>query len=77
MISMDPRRRALSRRHSQEMGALFRQFVDKHPDVEFYAGELTEEQEAAWDAFSADLLARHDAQRAALADELEAEQRRP
>ena len=76
MISMDPRRRELSRRHSQEMGALFRQFVDAHPDVEFYVGELTDEQEAAWDAFSGELLARHDAERAALADELEAERRR-
>jgi hypothetical protein len=75
MISMDPRRRELSRRHSQEMGALFRQFIDLHPDVEFYVGELTDEQDAAWDAFSAELLARHDAERAALADELKAERR--
>jgi hypothetical protein len=71
-----PRRVELSRRHSREMGALFYEFVMSH-DVksEFLMGELTEEDEAAWDTYSAELFARHEAERRALAAELEAEQR--
>jgi hypothetical protein len=37
---------------------------------------MTAEQEAAWIAYSADVLARHRAERSALADQIEAEQRR-
>jgi hypothetical protein len=73
---MDPRRIALNRRHSQEMGVLFAQFLDAHPDVESEVSDaqMTDEQDSAWTAFSAELLARHQAERAALADEIEVEQ---
>lgn len=74
---MDPRRIELNRRHSREMGLLFAQFLDAHPDVEseVSGAQMTPEQEAAWTAFSAELLARHQAERNALADRIEAEQR--
>jgi hypothetical protein len=36
---------------------------------------MTDEQDAAWTEFSAELLRRHQAERSALADVLEAEQR--
>ena len=74
---MDPRRIELNRRHSQEMGLLFSQFLDTHPDVESEVDgeQMTAEQDAAWTAFSGELLARHQAERSALADEIEAEQR--
>ncbi|TDD38656.1 hypothetical protein E1287_05070 [Actinomadura sp. KC06] len=73
---MDPRRIRLSRRHSMEMGQLFAKFLEAHPDVEseVTGAEMTPEQDAAWTAFSADLFARHQAERSALAAELEAEQ---
>ncbi|MEU8796465.1 hypothetical protein [Spirillospora sp. NPDC048819] len=73
---MDPRRIALNRRHSLEMGSLFAKFLDAHPDVESEVddAEMTEEQEAAWTAYSAELLRLHQAERSALADILEAEQ---
>lgn len=75
---MDPRRIKLNRRHSQEMGRLFAEFLDAHPDVEseVHGAQMTPEQDASWGDFSAALLARHQAERSALADELEAEQRR-
>ena len=74
---MDPRRIALNRRHSLEMGALFTRFLDAHPDVESEVpGAVTAEQMAAWNAYSEVLFARHQAERSALADELEAERRR-
>ncbi len=74
---MDPRRLELNRRHSREMGALFARFLDAHPDVESEVNgtQMTPAQDAAWTAFSAELLARHQAERSALADEIEAEQR--
>ncbi|QKG18693.1 hypothetical protein ACTIVE_0327 [Actinomadura verrucosospora] len=74
---MDSRRIALNRRHSQEMGALFARFLDAHPDVEseVHTAQMTDEQDAAWTEFSAELLRRHQAERSALADILEAEQR--
>lgn len=74
---MDPRRLELNRRHSQEMGSLFTRFLDAHPDVEseVNGAQMTPSQDAAWAAFSAELLARHQAERSALADEIEAEQR--
>lgn len=74
---MDPRRIALNRRHSQEMGSLFARFLDAHPDVEseVHSAQMTDEQDAAWRVFSAELLRRHQAERSALADVLEAEQR--
>ncbi|WP_280299391.1 hypothetical protein [Nocardia abscessus] len=74
---MDPRRVELNRRHSREMGSLFHQFLDAHPDVESEVGTapMTEAQQAAWTACSAELLARHRAERSALAAEIEAEQR--
>jgi hypothetical protein len=74
---MDPRRIELNRKHSREMGALFTRFLDAHPDVEseVNGAQMTPAQDAAWTAFSADLLARHQAERSALADEIEAEQR--
>jgi hypothetical protein len=73
---MDPRRIELNRTHSREMGLLFRQFLDAHPDVESEVdgARMTAEQEKAWIAFSAQLLARHQAERSALADQIEAEQ---
>ncbi|MGX9791299.1 hypothetical protein [Mycobacterium sp. MMS18-G62] len=74
---MDPRRIELNRRHSREMGLLFTGFLDAHPDVEseVNGAQMTAEQEAAWTAYSAELLARHRAERSALADQIEAEQR--
>jgi hypothetical protein len=74
---MDPRRIELNRRHSREMGLLFAQFLEAHPDVEseVNGAQMTPAQDAAWTAFSAELLARHQAERSALADEIEAEQR--
>ncbi|MFF5260029.1 hypothetical protein ACFY4C_13855 [Actinomadura viridis] len=60
------------------MGALFARFLDAHPDVEseVHGEQMTDEQDALWTAFSAELLRRHQAERSALADELEAELRR-
>lgn len=74
---MDPRRIELNRVHSIEMGRLFSEFLELHPDIEFEVdgAQMTPEQDAAWTAFSADLFARHQAERSALADLLEAEQR--
>ncbi|WP_155948480.1 hypothetical protein [Mycobacterium sp. URHB0044] len=74
---MDPRRLELNRRHSREMGLLFAQFLDAHPDVESEVdgAQMTPAQDVAWTAFSAELLARHQAERSALADQIEAEQR--
>jgi hypothetical protein len=74
---MDPRRIELNRRHSREMGLLFARFLDAHPDAEpeVNGAQMTPEQEAAWTAFSGEVLARHQAERAALADKIEAEQR--
>jgi hypothetical protein len=74
---MDPRRIELNRKHSREMGALFARFLDDHPEVESEVNgeQMTEEQDVAWTQFSAELLARHQAERSALADEIEAEQR--
>jgi hypothetical protein len=37
--------------------------------------QMTAEQDAAWTVFSAELLARHQAERSSLADQIEAEQR--
>lgn len=50
-------------------------FLDARPDVEseFSDAQMTEEKETAWTDFSADLLARHQAERTGPADELEAE----
>jgi hypothetical protein len=75
---MDPRRIELNRRHSREMGVLFSAFLDAHPDVESEVdgAGMTEGQDAAWGAYSAQLLRRHQAERSALADQIEAEQRR-
>jgi hypothetical protein len=75
---VDPRRIELNRRHSQEMGVLFARFLDDHPDVESEVdgAQMTSDQEAAWTACSAELLARQQAERSALADAIEAEQRR-
>jgi hypothetical protein len=74
---MDPRRIELNRRHSREMGLLFSRFLDAHPDVEseVNGAQMTAAQEDAWTAYSAELLARHQAERSVLADEIEAEQR--
>ncbi|TQM26445.1 hypothetical protein [Nocardia bhagyanarayanae] len=72
---MDPRRIALNRRHSREMGELYRQFLNAHPTAEFGDIPMTAAEDAAWGAYSADLLARHQRERAALAEQLEAEQR--
>jgi hypothetical protein len=74
---MDPRRIELNRRHSREMGSLFARFLDAHPDVEseVHAAQPTPEQEDAWTAFSAELFARQQAERSALASEIEAERR--
>jgi hypothetical protein len=76
---MDPRRIELNRRHSREMGLLFTEFLDAHPDVESEVDgeQMTADQEAAWKAYSAELLARHQAERSALGDTIEAEQRQP
>jgi hypothetical protein len=74
---MDPRRIELNRRHSLEMGALFAQFLEAHPDVEseVLGVEMTDAQDDAWTAFSHNLLGRHQAERAELAAEIETEQR--
>lgn len=74
---MDPRRIELNRRHSQEMGLLFNRFLEAHPDVESEVDgeQMTAVQDAAWTAFSAELAARQQAERSALADQIEAEQR--
>lgn len=73
---MDPRRIELNRRHSQEMGLLFAEFLETHPDIDAELSDaMTDDEDAAWTAFSAQLLARHQAERAALADQIEAEQR--
>jgi len=74
---MDPRRIELNRRHSREMSALFARFHEARPDIESEVdgAQMTPEQDAAWTAFSADLLARQQAERAALADVIEAEQK--
>jgi hypothetical protein len=74
---MDPRRIELNRRHSREMGLLYTQFLDANPDVESELDgiPMTADQDAAWTVYSAELLARHQAERAALADVIEAEQR--
>ncbi len=74
---MDPRRIALNREHSIELGRLFDQFCRDHPGNEFGFGENTPDSERdgkLWDAYSAKLLARQQAERSALADRLEAEQ---
>lgn len=75
---MDPRRIELNRKQSREMGAVFAAFLESHPDIEseVHGAQMTPEQEAAWTAFSADLLARHQAERSALADQIEAEKQR-
>ena len=76
---MDPRRIELNRRHSREMGLLYTSFLDAVPgaDSELDGIEMTPEQDAAWKTYSAELLARHQAERFALADTIEAEQRQP
>ncbi|WP_165964528.1 hypothetical protein [Actinomadura sp. KC216] len=58
------------------MGQLFARFLEAHPGVESEIG-MTPEEDAAWTAYSAGLLARHQAERSSLADQLEAEQNRP
>ena len=75
---MDPRRIELDRMHSQQLGVLFARFLDDHPDVESEVdgAQMTPAQEAAWTAYSAELLARQRAERSALSDAIEAEQRR-
>lgn len=75
---MDSRRIDLNRRHSREMGQLFERFLEAHPDVEseVNGAQMTAEQEAAWTAFRAELLARHRAERSALANTIKAEQGR-
>ena len=74
---MDPRRIELNRRQSREMGLMFNEFLDAHRDVESEVdgAEMTETQEAAWRSYSSELVARHRAERSALADVIEAEQR--
>jgi hypothetical protein len=76
---VDPRRIELNRRHSREMGLLYTQFLDANPDAgsELDGVPMTADQEAAWNAYSAELLARHQAERAALSDAIEAGQRQP
>jgi hypothetical protein len=76
---MDPRRIDLNRRHSREMSLLYTQFLEANPDAEFETDEaqMTAEAEAAWKAYSGELLARHQAERSALADTIEAEQLQP
>jgi hypothetical protein len=75
---MDQRRVELSRVHSIQMGLLLEQFLEAHPEVEPEVDEaaMTPEQEAEWAAYSAQLLARQQAERSALADQIEAEKRR-
>ncbi|WP_280438274.1 hypothetical protein [Nocardia carnea] len=70
---MDPRRIELNRRHSREMGQLYQRFLDRHPEFEGDDLPMSEAEDAAWGDFSAELLARHRAERAALAAQLEAE----
>ncbi|MGV0743835.1 hypothetical protein [Mycolicibacterium sp. XJ870] len=72
---MDPRRIELSRRHTHEMGLLFTQFLEENPDADIDVIGDPEAGGGAWTAYSAALLARHQAERAALAEEIEAEQR--
>jgi hypothetical protein len=74
---MDPRRIELNRRQSQEMGRLFSEFLELHPNIEFLVTDaaMTTEEEAAWKSYSAELLGRHQAERSALADEIETERR--
>ncbi len=75
---MDPRRIELNRRHSIELGRLFDQFCRDHPGNEFGFGEDTPDSERdgkLWDTYSAELLARQQAERSELADRLEAEPR--
>lgn len=69
---MDPRRIELNRRHSYEMGLLFTEFVEAHPDV----ADMSTAHDAAWVAYSADLLARHNAERSAFAADMETKRRR-
>ncbi|MEW2354083.1 hypothetical protein [Spirillospora sp. NPDC029432] len=78
MTAMDPRRIELNRRHSLEMGLLFARFHDAHPDIEseINGPQMTAAQEDEWREYSAELLAQHQAERSALADEIEAERRR-
>ncbi|MFI1462212.1 hypothetical protein [Nocardia carnea] len=71
---MHPRRIELNRRHSWEMGKLYQRFLDIHPGVEGDELPMSDAEDAAWADFSAELLARHQAERAALAAQLEAEQ---
>ena len=75
---MDQRRVELNRVHSIQMGLLFQQFLQAHPEVEPEVDEaaMTAEQEAEWAAYSAQLLANQQAERSALADQIEAEKRR-
>jgi hypothetical protein len=56
---------------------LFTTFLDAHPDIESEVDgeQMTAEQDAAWTVFSAELLAQQQAERSALADQIEAEQR--
>lgn len=72
---MDPRRIELSRRHSREMGELYNRFLEAHPDPRFGEIPMTQAEDTAWGAYSAALLGRHQAERAALAAQLEDEQR--
>ncbi len=76
--TMDPRRVELNRRHSREMGSLFKAFLDAHPEVEseVQGAGMTADQDAAWAAFSAELAGRHTVERSALAARLEGELRR-
>ncbi|MGV0743836.1 hypothetical protein [Mycolicibacterium sp. XJ870] len=68
---MDPRRIELSRRHCDEMGQLFAQFLeDSISDESGIIAPMTDAEEAAWNAFSSGLYARHRAERAALAEAL-------
>jgi hypothetical protein len=75
---MDQRRVELNRVHSIQMGLLLEQFLRAHPEVEPEVDEaaMAPEQEAEWAAYSAQLLARQQAERSALADQIEAEKRR-
>ncbi|MCV7283252.1 hypothetical protein H7J88_26810 [Mycolicibacterium flavescens] len=75
---MDTRRMELNRSQSRELGQLYSRFLEAHPEVESEVdgAAMTEEQEAAWAAYSAELRARHKAERSALADRIQAERRR-
>lgn len=72
---MDPRRMELNRRHSREMGELYSRFLETHPDLRFGEIPMTDAEDAAWGAYSAGLLGRQQAERAALAAQLEDERR--